>query len=230
MTTTILISPHLIRRFNEAASLARAGDFEASLAVWEHLLNPTDEDKSEGPRVLTGEFLGQAYMRKAWVLMDLGRHQAAREVFEDPVMRACLPQFDMPVLYDYFFSYANTLGNLGAIEPMDDAFTRAMNAASKLGDARRMYQCWHNLLAWAEGAAEWEYLDVQTEICLQYAANVGDAVLTGVAELSRAMALAQLGGKDEVRAIVLPILARARAGGLENLIERAEQILRVVEN
>ena len=193
-------------------------------------MNPGDEDKFEGPRVLTGDFLGQAHMRKAWVLMDLGRHQAAREVFEDPVMRACVPQFAMPVLYDYFFSYANTLGNLGAIEPMDEAFTRAMNVASELGDRARMYQCWHNLLGWAEGACAWEYLDVQTETCLQYAANVGDAVLAGVAGLTRAMALAQLGGKDEVRAIVDPILEKARGSGLDNLVERAEQILRVIES
>ena len=44
------------------------------------------------------------------------------------------------------------------------------------------------------------------------------------------MALAQLGGKDEVRAIVDPILEKARGSGLDNLVERAEQILRVIES
>ena len=229
MTTTIPISPQLIQRFNEAAGLAREGDLEGSLKAWEHLLNPTEEDKQGPPRTISGDFLGQAYMRKAWVLMDLGRHAEARTVFEEPVMQACLGQFSLPVLYDYFFSYANTLGNLGDVSAMDDAFTRAMNiAADELGDRHRMHLCWSNLLTWAEGAHAWEYIDVETVTCLQYAANVGDQVLAGIAQLSRAMALARLGRKDEARSIVQPMLESARENGLHDLLERTEQIMRAI--
>ena len=231
MTTTIPISAELIQLFNQAAELARGGDLEGALRTLERLLNPTEEDKQGPARVSSGDFLGQAYMRKAWLLMDLGRHAEARTVFEDPFLKACLGQFSLNVLYDYFFSYANTLGNLGDVSGMDDAFTRAMNiAADELGDAERMHVCWSNLLTWAEGARAWEYLDVETQTCLQFAENVGDKALGMIAGLSRAMTLSRLGRKDEARSIVQPLRDNAERNDWHHLMDRIDDILRAIGN
>lgn len=214
MTCTLHISPQLIQQFNEAAGLARDGEFEASLAVWDCLLNPTEGDKQEA-RVATGDFLGQCYMRKAWVLMDLERWGRAREVFEDEVMQACLGQFSLENLYEYFFSYANTLGNLGEVEPMDVAFSKAMSvAAEHLGDAQRLHYCWKNLMFFAEKAEAWEYLLREVEGCIQLAANIKDEALAEMGQLNKALALANLGRNVEARSIVEPLMEKARA--LEN--------------
>jgi len=230
MTTTIQISPQLIAQFNHAAGLVRAGNLDSALVEWDRLLNPTDEDKQE-TRVVTGDFIGQAYMRKAWVLMDLDRHAEAREVFEDEFLQACLGQFDLENLYEYYFSYANTLGDLAEIEPMDVAFSKAINiAADHLGDTRRMRLCWNNLLYWAEKAQAWKYILREVENCLQYAGNVGDDALAELAGLNKAYALARLGRNSEARLIVNPLMERARVARTEWVIARCEEILRAMRN
>lgn len=225
MTTRIHISPELIALFNEAADFARSGRFEDSLETWNRLLEP-GRDGNQPTRFISGDFLGQACMRKAWVLMDLGRHAEARRVFEDPVLRGCLGQFSLSVLYEYFFSYGNTLGNLGDIAAMDDALTRAMNiAADELGDPARMHLCWSNLLEWAEGARAWEYLDVETITCIQFASNVGDKLLEIKAKLARALALARLGRKAEALEIVKAVTQMAEAAGQQDRVRQVTQAM-----
>jgi tetratricopeptide (TPR) repeat protein len=131
-----LTSPELIERFNRAARLAREEKYAESLEEWERLLGPRGED--EPSTVISGRFWGVAMMRKAWVLMDLGRYREARQLFEDGVIEACLGQFEMEELYEYFFSYGNTLGELGDLEGMGDMLSRALSiAAEKLRDPAR---------------------------------------------------------------------------------------------
>ncbi|MHC4841733.1 MAG: hypothetical protein ACYTDT_12420 [Planctomycetota bacterium] len=171
MTTVHEISPHLIRQFNEAAGLSREGNYKESLAAWDTLING---DESNLPRIATGDFLGQAHMRRAWVLMDLGRHQDALSELTSDFMQACLGQFSMPVLYEYFFSLANTQGNLVNVEAMDDAFSRAMGiAAEELGDPARVAQCWFNLMTWASEAEAWDYILREVPNAITFAKNVG---------------------------------------------------------
>jgi tetratricopeptide (TPR) repeat protein len=122
-------------------------------------------------------------MRKAWVLMDLRRYDDARRAFEDGVLEACLGQFSLEVLYEYFFSYGNTLGSLGEIDAMDDKLSRAMGiAAEELGDYERLRQCWRNLLQHATAAGAWSYLARECESCVRLAGNRNDEEL---AELAR---------------------------------------------
>ncbi len=227
MTTALFISPQLIEQFNRAASLARQGMFEESLVAWERLLNPTQAEKRER-HISTGDFLGQAMMRKAWVMMDLRCHKQARAVLEDAVLQACLGQFDTETLCEYWFSYANVLGNLGDLQPMDDAFCRAMHiAADLLGDTSRMHQCWNNLMAWAEEANAWNYLSSEADGCLVYCRNVDDRVLHGIARLYKGMALARMGLAAEARALVQPVLAQAQEHMLDNLVARCRDIMRL---
>lgn len=187
------ISPELIALFNQAAGLSREGRFEESLAVWDQLLGPHHQQDPEKHLVLTGDFLGQATMRKAWVLMDLGRHQEAREVFASEIMQACLGQFELPVLYEYFFSYGNTLGTLGDVKGMDDKLSRAMGiAAEELGDYQKLRQCWLNLLDHAVRNRAWKYILEESPSCLKLAGKYDDQDLARTAEKALAQAREEL--------------------------------------
>jgi tetratricopeptide (TPR) repeat protein len=139
-----LTSPELIEQFNRAAGLARENKYEESLEAWERLLGPREEGAPV--LVMSGRFLGVAMMRKAWVLMDLQRYREAREVFEDGVMEACLGQLEIDELYEYFFSYGNTLGELGEAEGMQAMLSRALEIATEeLGDPVRRRNAMNNL-------------------------------------------------------------------------------------
>jgi len=144
--------------------------------------------------MVTGDFLGQSMMRKAWVLMDLHRYEEAKQALEEDVLKACLGQFAMPVLYEYFFSYGNTLGSLGDIAGMDDALTRAMAiAAEELGEYPRVAQCWRNLFEHATRAQAWDYLARECPSCVTLAERCGDEDLAELARATQQRALQQLG-------------------------------------
>ncbi len=180
-----LISPELIALFNQAAGLAREGRFEESLKVWDQLLGPQKQDPDQR-LVLTGDFLGQATMRKAWVLMDLERYAEARDVLGSDVMQACLGQFELKVLYEYFFSFGNVLGTLGDIAGMDDKFSRAMGiAAEELGDYPKVRQCWLNLLDHALQHKAWKYILRESDACRSLAENYADKELAAAAMKAR---------------------------------------------
>lgn len=222
MSTDTLISPHLVQQFNQAAALARESRFEQSLAAWEVLLG-----RQDGKSVITGDFLGQCMMRKAWVLMDLERWQHAREVLEDKVLEACLGQFSTANLYEYFFSYANVLGNLRDISGMDRAFSFAMRTAAEgLADHRRMRHCWNNLFFWAEKAGAWKYLQTEAAYCVTYARNQGDQQLETVAKLNRAMALHRQGRMQKAARIVEPIRKRALRDADSDVLRRCEEAMK----
>lgn len=173
MTVADLTSPDMIQAFNTAAGLARDGELERSLHAWNELLEPSQPRTGPTP-VLSGEFLGVAQMRRAWVLMDLERYERARECLEADLMQACLGQFPLATLYEYFFSYANTLGQLGEIDAMDDAMSRALGiAAEELGDANRCEQCWRWLVRHAQTAGAWEYLAREMPSLIAFASNAG---------------------------------------------------------
>lgn len=175
------ISPELIAQFNRAAGLARRGRYEDSLAAWNALLEP--ESRPEELQFVTGHFLGVAHMRRAWVLMDLGRYPEARARLEEPLMQALIGQFEPEDLYEYYYSYGNTLGNLGEIRAMDEALTRALHlAATELGDLSRCLRTWHFLLAHALAARDWAYLLEEAPRAAIFARNTGATALLEEAE------------------------------------------------
>jgi len=215
------VSPDLIDAFNHAAGLARSGSYEASLAAWNHLL-----EGSHPGRVLTGEFLGVAHMRRAWVYMDLGRYHDARLCFEHEVMRACLGQFDLETLYEYFFSYGNTLGELGDIAAMDDALSRALGiAAEELGDLQRCQTVWNNLMTYALNAPAWEYLERECQTAIRFADNTGSTALGLRARWNRALSLEALGRIDQARWEAGLLLERARQVGAHDAVPQIEEML-----
>lgn len=173
-----LISPELIDRFNRAVALSRAGRHEEALLIWNGMLAPDAEEvarrRREGPPVMSGRFLGVSHMRRAWVLMDLGRHAEARAALEATIVEACLGQLTTDELYEYFFSLANCCGQMKDIEAMDHAMTRALHlAAAELGDPARCERCWHNLMQWGRRAGAWKYLAKECTTAVRFAENAG---------------------------------------------------------
>lgn len=186
-----LISPELIELFNQAAKLAREERYEESLKVWDQILEP--QKQPQAGQVVTGDFLGQSMMRKAWVLMDLERYPEARDVLAGELMQACLGQFELPILFEYFFSYGNTLGSLGDIQGMDDKFSRAMGiAAEELSDYQKLRQCWLNLLDHAVKNRAWKYILGECDACLKLAENYKDEELAATASKAREQARREL--------------------------------------
>lgn len=183
------VSRSLIDRFNQAASLARQGRFESSLALWDALLDdPRLEDELH---MASGPFLAVVYMRRAWVLMDLGQMEAAREAFEAPIMQALRGQLGIVDLYEWFFSYGNTLGLLGDIAGMEQALGAALRiAVEDLRDLARCRAVWRSRLAHAARAGALETMSRDAAAALVFARNTRSAELE--AEATSYLALAEV--------------------------------------
>ena len=222
-----LTSPELVEQFNHAATLARQGEYDASLAAWDRLVGPgRGRDRPPGRRVMTGEFLGVATMRRAWVLMDLGRHEEALRALKDPVMEACLSQLRAEDLYEYHFSLGNTLGTLGQIRKMDRRLTMALNiAAEELGDLERCCRTWSNLMRHAERARAWRYLERESRRAVTFAANTGARALSFEARLRHVVARHGLGRVKKARLEAEALLVEARAVGVTAAVARLEEIV-----
>lgn len=190
-----LVSESLVDLFNQAAAHAREGNHAAAMELWDAIIHP--KEKPHPSIVATTDFLGQTYMRKAWSLTDLGKFAEAKAMFESDFIRAALAQFDLKVLFDYFFSYANVLGELGEIKRMDDKFSRALNIAADRGDAFNAQLCWLNLMHYAEMHQDWEYLEREARSCIRFADNSDLPKLGLAAGLKRSSALVKLHQLDK---------------------------------
>ncbi len=228
----LLISPQLIEEFNRATALVRKGDLEGALAVWDELLSYGSRSEKRAPPgggqvCLTGEFLAQVTMRKAWVLMDLGRHEEALEALSSALMEACLSELSPEDLYEYHFSRANTLGALGRVELMHEQFDAALNlAARQLGDMDRCCQCWSNLMRHAENSEAWDDLEQQSRRALRFARNNGAEVLDFEARFRHVLALAGLQRGEEMEQEARSLLTEARRLGVTVAVERLEMLLK----
>jgi len=149
---------------------------------------------------MSGRFLGIAMLRRAWVLMNLKNYKEARQALEDDVMKACLGQFSLEELYEYFFSYGNTLGELEDIDGMNDAFSRALKIASEeLNDLSRCELTWTNLMLFAERAQAWEYLEGESRNAQFFAKNVCSDLLMFKSKWHHIVALKGLNRIEEAR-------------------------------
>lgn len=131
--TDSFVSPELVELFNKAAELARNNEYTASLETYNSIFEKRNPDGK--PLVFTGRFAGIVYLRKAWVLMDIKKYEEAKKIFEDEKVISFFSQFNPKDLYGYYYSYANTLGNMHCKkEKMITAFNKAMNIANDMGD------------------------------------------------------------------------------------------------
>lgn len=219
-----LVSPELIEQFDRAAGLAREGRLVESLAAWDVLLGPHPRDGA--PRVASGRFLGVARMRRAWVLMDLGRYPEARRVLEEDVMRALLGQFAPDDLFEYFFSYGNTLGELREIEAMDRALSRALAiAAEELRDITRCENAYRNLVDYGCEAGAWEYLLEQCPDAIEFAKNHELARLELRAHFVRCLAFKEMARPAEAREEIQRLLADLSRLGAQDMAPLVQELL-----
>lgn len=218
-----MISEEYIKLFDKGAQFARAKKYHEALEAYGKILEPSPED---GPaKVVTGDFLGQVHMRKCWVLMDLGRYDEAVVIFSSEVMQDCLGQFDTEILYEYLYSYANCLGNLGRIEEMDEKFSVALKiAAEELGDEGRCEMCWFGLLSYASKHKANEYLARESERCLPFCENTGLKELWVVALTHAVEANVALGKAGRAKELVAIISDQAGKEKDDRMKDRAREL------
>ena len=157
------IHPTFIQRFNRAVNLVNEGNAEAALKQYQHVFDPLEESQTQNAfkGFVTGKFLATVELRKAYCLMDLGRYTEARAIFEQ-LDEGFASQLDSEGLYSFYFSYGNTLGNLGFIEEMDRRLSRAMDlAAETLKDTEKCESVWYWRLHWGKQHKAWQYLEAQ---------------------------------------------------------------------
>lgn len=147
----------LLNRFVEAANLASSGQSAAALEKYQSIFTAENEEPIKG--VVSGEFVATVELRKAYCLMDLGRYQEAKAIFEE-LDEFLAGQLDTDDLYYFYLSYGNTLGNLELLEKMQDRIARAMNIATEeLQDLDKFRNAWYWLLYWEKSYQAWESLD-----------------------------------------------------------------------
>ncbi len=150
------VSSIFVNRFDEATNLQSNGNHEEALEKYQAIFRDEDGGKSE--RVITAEFYATVEMRKAYCLMDLQKYQEAKAIFEE-LDDFFAGQLDMIGLYDFYFAYGNTLGNLGLLKEMEGKMARAMNiAAEYLEDGEKFRNVWYWVLYWEGFHQAWESL------------------------------------------------------------------------
>jgi tetratricopeptide (TPR) repeat protein len=221
-----LIAPELIDLFNDAAGRAREGFHDEALRIWDGIIRSTQSPGNAPPPAVSKGFLGQVHMRKAWSLMDLGRYEEALHIFNSDFVKSCLANFELKVLFDYFFSFANTQGELGDLQGMDDKFSRALNIAADEGDSHSAQLCWLNLMHYAELKADWTYLERESRSCIEFADNSELPRLALVAGLKRATALYKLSQHDKAVTQAERVLGFARQLGEVDAVGPTEELLK----
>lgn len=223
------VSPELVSLFNQAARLSRVGRHEDALDAWERLFSPEGVWAEADGLAASPCFLAVAAMRRAWVLMDLGRFDEARERFETGLLPRLLDLLPAGERFDYWFSYGNTLAELGELEEADAALGRAICVGmSDLGDSRRVARAWTRLLDVATDHHAWGYLAREGESAASWAATAGESSLEVSALWRRALALRVLGREAEAHESLLRIRAIAETLGLREARAAVELALSAV--
>ena len=212
------VAAELLEGFNQAASLAFEGQAEPALEAWSRLLEQTGEDTPAA-------FVGEALMRRAWVLMDLERYEEAAEALALEAMEPYLDSFSDEVLFEYFFCNANTLGSLGRITEMDGQFRRAMYiAANQLGDVERCQRCWVNMALLTEQAGDWVHLEKVGESGQKFAQQSQLPVMGFIIGMHHVTALKNLGRLGEARAAADLLVEQADEFNDEEAAARARAL------
>ncbi len=197
LSENALISPLFLQRFAEASDLAAQGQSAAALAKFKTIF--IDENQQKIPGAITGEFLATVELRKAYCLMDLQRYIEAKAIFEQ-LDQLLAGQFGMVDLYDFYFSYGNTLGNLGLLTEMEDRMARAMNIATEeLQDANRFRDLWYWILHWEKHYQAWELVEEHGQSAYEFGIQNQDLQLQILALEFQCYAHRALGRLNEAR-------------------------------
>lgn len=183
-------SKELKNKFSLAIDLSQNGQAETAIQIWDQL---STVQIVPGPDIDQNEFITKVNLYKAWTFMDLEQFKEAFKVFESNAIKASIPFSTKDCQYEYYFSYANTAGEVGDQQKMEAAYLEAMKVAKELNNINHIKKCWINLLYYAEENGWWKYLEQAARTCIVFAEGAEDARLGLSAGIRRAKALANLG-------------------------------------
>jgi hypothetical protein len=207
-----MTSEQFIEMFNEAADLARSGKQKKAFEIYEKVSQTKVGLASK--ELSSGDFFGVVELRKAFCLMDLDRYAEARRILESEKMQGFLTKFEHETMYEYFFCYGNTLGNLNETNLMEDNLTRALAiAAEQLGDIEKCENCWYFILYWAKQHKKWDFLEKQCVAAHIFGTDNDSVYLQTKALEFGCFAYNGLGKTDKARRAAEVVLERLRASG-----------------
>lgn len=181
----------LLNRFTEAVNLANNGKPGEALEKYQNIF--TDEEGKKIQGGITGEFIATVELRKAYCLMDLQKYQEAKEIFAE-LDKFLAGQLETIALYDFYFSYGNTLGNLGLLGEMEDRMARAMNIATEyLQDNDKFRNIWYWVLHWESLHQAWDSLREHCDSAYNFGLQNNDLQLKAIAMEFNRLAKENLG-------------------------------------
>ena len=218
----------LKNKFSLARDMLDQGKPELALKIWDQLsAAEAGVDSYEG--LDRNVFLAEVSLYKAWTHMDLKEYDRALSVLESMFLLSCLPSFDQETQYEYYFSYGNAAGELGAKEKMENAFVEAMKLAKESNSTEKITGCWLNLLYYAEVNQWWAYLEQAARTCIIFAESSNDANLGLSAGLRRASALSHLGKVKRAEIQAKRIIQVAIQFGANEALDSAQAFLNDLE-
>ncbi len=224
-----MTSEKFIELFNQAADLARAGKQKKSLEIYESV----SQTKSgiTNTDLTSGGFFGVVELRKVFCLMDLNRYAEARRILESEKMQGFLTKFENETMYEYFFCYGNTLGNLSETVMMEDCLSRALAiAAEQLGDIEKSENCWYFIMYWAKQHKKWDFLEKQCVAAHMFGTDNDSVYLQTKALEFGCFAFNGLGKTDKARKAAEVVIERLRAtGGKEAALSEWKNFIATLE-
>lgn len=174
------VDPTLVKMFDAAATLARAGKHAEALAGYRAVL----ETQRTKKLAVIPRFTATVHLHASYALIDLGKLAEA----EKEIRLVELDTFAKPKQYDYHFTLGNILGAEGKLKPMFGELVEAISIAEDLDDMTdRPAQCWTQMLKFIIKAQDWPYLQEVGKKALEVAKLRGMTDL----ETKAAVALAE---------------------------------------
>ena len=220
-----MTSEQFIEMFNQAADLARAGKQKKAFEIYETVSQTKAGIANKD--LTAGDFFGVVELRKAFCLMDLDRYAEARRILESEKMQGFLTKFEHETMYEYFFCYGNTLGNLNETTLMEDCLSRALAvAAEQLGDVEKSENCWYFIMYWGKQHKKWDFLEKQCVAAHMFGTDNDSVYLQLKALEFGCFAYNGLGKTDKARMAAEVVLERLRAsGGKESALAEWKKFL-----
>ncbi|MEO1299029.1 MAG: hypothetical protein AAFW75_25280 [Cyanobacteria bacterium J06636_16] len=101
--------------------------------------------------------------------MDAQQYSEAEDL-PDPPDQFETSQFDPEALFEFYFTYGNTLGNLGHLNMAEKCL---MSATEVTIDSCRVCKAWLCLLYWQNLYQAWGELEAHSRLAIQYGRQTG---------------------------------------------------------
>ncbi len=156
------VDPALVKMFDDAVSLARAGKNAEALVGYRAVLETQRKKKLAAiPR-----FTATVHLQTSYALIDLGKLADA----EKEIRLVDIATLGKPKQYEYHFTLGNILGGEGKLKPMFSELVEAISLSEDLGDMTdRPAQAWTQAIAFTMKAKDWPYLKEIGDKALQAA-------------------------------------------------------------